>query len=144
MEKYKIIFQIDPIIPFEPVTFEVPVTNFQSVLFKGENVTLSDLDPYSSYVVKVKAGTWSSNKTILWGPYSFPISVKTRESGKRPNLYSINDFRLPDYHYFCSVPSKPPMNILVRVISTTSMVISWEKIPREFWNGVLQGYRQVY
>ena len=46
--------------------------------------------------------------------------------------------------FSCLVPSLPPLNITSTNTSSTSLLITWEQIPKKLVHGILLGYRVFY
>ena len=46
--------------------------------------------------------------------------------------------------FSCSVPSKPPQDIELQNSSSTSILVQWEPIPKDFVHGILLGIKIFY
>ena len=66
---------------------------------------------------------------------SSPVSTKIAR-----RKFSFNIF----YLFLSLVPSQPPHSVIVRVLSSQSMEVTWSKPPTNVINGKLLGYRVYY
>ncbi|PFX17440.1 Receptor-type tyrosine-protein phosphatase F [Stylophora pistillata] len=102
-------------------------------------VELNDLNyPVKTHVLRMPIDQLSVNLTNLekYTNYSFQIQGISKFFGvNSPPIIIITDQ---------DVPSHPPLNIISTNTSSTSLLITWEHIPKKLIHGILLGYRVFY
>uniref|UniRef100_A0A8D8LZQ1 Down syndrome cell adhesion molecule-like protein Dscam2 n=1 Tax=Cacopsylla melanoneura TaxID=428564 RepID=A0A8D8LZQ1_9HEMI len=84
--------------------------------YEGE-LRMTGLSPHTKYAIVVRA-----YNSVGKGPFSEPFIARTNEGA----------------------PSRPPDNIACASVTATSLKITWETVPTDARNGVIQGYKVVY
>ncbi|KAI5693336.1 hypothetical protein M8J75_013991 [Diaphorina citri] len=84
--------------------------------YEGE-LRIPGLTPYTKYAIVVRG-----YNSVGKGPFSEPFIARTNEG----------------------VPSLPPENIACSSVTSTTLKITWETVPNEARNGIIQGYKVVY
>ena len=66
--------------------------------------------------------------------------MKKTEKLCLPNIFLYYTFLQIFLHFF-SVPSRAPSNITFKDVKATRVTVSWNPLPRQFYNGRLLGYK---
>lgn len=107
------------------ITETLEYLNFQTPnLF----LALNDMHPYYTYIVSVAA------VTIETGPFSSSQSITTPQDGKIWSLVAVVISLL------LLVPTGPPQNLSVNVLSSSSLYILWDHILQTEQNGMILSY----
>ncbi|ESO07075.1 hypothetical protein HELRODRAFT_184662, partial [Helobdella robusta] len=126
-------------------------------------VTINQLRPGINYNIKLTAysengyGDDSDEVSIMTLPevgntsrmeFTFSKLYPFREYGFRVLPYNSNGHGPASdpcrCHTYSDVPSKPPQNITVDTLSSTSIVVRWDSPGPEHENGIVTGYRIRY
>ena len=91
--------------------------------------TISALHPFYTYEVTLSAVTVSS------GPFSSPVVFQLPEDG----MFLYN-YRYLFTYIFVTEPSGPPTNFTVKVLSSDSLLVSWNPPLLQDQNGIITHY----
>ena len=108
------------------------ITNTTNTLTTSNtSLTVADLHPHYTYVLKVAA------ITVEQGPYSNKTSVTMPQDGTYRIILVII------FMYIFIAPSSPPTNIIIDIINSTTVECRWEPPLNNTQNGVIQEYNIV-
>ena len=123
---------------FPPMTMRVSAD--------GDSVTLTGLEEYVVYSIRVRAYT-----SIGAGPYSPLHNIRTLEDGKYndnilvvSNLYICIFNIMYVYVLLFAVPSGYPGSITVNPLSPNQIEVQWEPVPLIDRNGVITHYEVAF
>ncbi|KAL5011902.1 hypothetical protein ScPMuIL_010453 [Solemya velum] len=99
---------------------------YDSILVASHYVALEthnviDLDPFTSYIFRMRAATVQHGKT-LWGDFTDTIQARTN----------------------VGVPTGVAQNVRVTVVSSDTIHVSWEPVPVDQQNGLIRRYDIKY
>ena len=115
-------------------TFDsVPTT--QNITVTNTSVTLTDLEEYVVYFIRVRAYT-----NIGSGSYSDPVNETTLQDSKYSSICSRKVYIC----CFLLAPASPPSDPTATVESSTSITVSWSEVPAIDQNGIIIEYEVEY
>ena len=110
----------------------VNITNTSMLL-----IVLTGLEEYVEYNISVGAYTSTGP-----GPYSDPVTVRTDTDSKTHPGLELRTFTT--FLFPCTDPDAAPQEVMVMVISSTEITVSWEEVPAISQNGLITMYEIQY
>ena len=100
-------------------------------------LNLTGLEEYVEYNIIVRAYTSTGP-----GPYSDPVTVRTDTDSKTHPGLELRTFTT--FLFPCTDPDAAPQEVMVMVISSTEIAVSWEEVPAISQNGEIIMYEVQY
>ena len=120
-------------VQYEPLETFGGQIQTQTMNVTALDTDLRGLEEFVNYTINVRAYT-----IVGEGPYSMQMTAMTPPDGK--------NLRIPVYHChsFFLVPSLPPQNVQLQVMSATEISVRWMEVPPLHENGIVEIYEVLY
>ena len=103
---------------------------------------LEMLEDFQSYFIRVRAYT-----VVGAGPYSEPVTAQADQQGNCFTQHCVHRNILPllfTSHMCFPAPSGPPLNVTSQTLSSSSILVTWDKVPAVQRNGIITKYEVEY